>query len=270
MDISLQWYLPIAGIVIGFIAGLFGVGGGFLIIPVLLYYFDSINLPQSVSLHCAIATSLAVIIFNAISGSSQHWQKGAIRWDIAQFLIPGLLIGALIGSYATTWIDTQILSIIFLFFVFAIAIRMLLEFKPKPAEKPLKYEQGILGLAGSIMGFLSAMIGIGGGSFITPYLTWRRVGMHECIAISALAGLPIALAASLGYFLQSPNSEMPDGFYGYIFIPAVFMIGITSVFAARFGAKVAHSLSGIKLKKWFGLLLIAIGMKLAFDLLGGY
>ncbi|MDY7026359.1 MAG: sulfite exporter TauE/SafE family protein, partial [Pseudomonadota bacterium] len=234
----------------------------------LLFLFAQIMVPESVALSAAIATSLAIIIFNALSSISKHWEKRAIRWDLAGYLVPGLVIGALLGSWTATRIQTQWLEAVFMFFLVAIGLRMLLAAKPNPAHEPWQHEQAILGASGVVMGFLSALLGIGGGSFITPYLTWRNIGMHQAIALSATAGLPIALAATLGYVLQKPEVAMPEGFVGYVYWPAMIWIGLSSIVFARLGARLAHNLPAAKLKRWFGLLLLVLALKMAWEFYG--
>ncbi|OYT96979.1 MAG: hypothetical protein CFE49_04410 [Pseudomonas sp. PGPPP3] len=231
----------VLGACAGVLAGLFGVGGGLIIVPVLVFSFAAQGFAPEVLTHLAVGTSLATIIFTSINAVLEHQRKGAVRWELVRWMTVGILLGAGIGALT------------------AAAIQMALELKPKAgAAVP-----GPLGLsvAGAVIGWASAIFGIGGGSLSVPFLTWRSVPMQHAVATSSACGLPIAAASALSFILVGwDNPQVPEWSLGFVYLPAMAGIAITSMFFARFGARLAHKLSPRLLKRLFALLLFSVGL----------
>jgi len=243
----------------GVLAGLFGVGGGIIIVPVLVFSFTAQGFDQSILTHLAVGTSLATIIFTSINAVLEHQRKGAVRWPIFVWMTVGILLGAGFGAATAAAIQGPMLQKIIGVFAIVIAIQMGLELKPKPGrEVPGKLG---LGVAGSVIGWASAIFGIGGGSLTVPFLTWRSVPMQQAVATSSATGLPIAVASALSFMLLGwNNAQLPEWSLGFVYLPAMVGIAITSMFFARFGARLAHRLSPRLLKRLFALLLLCVGI----------
>jgi uncharacterized membrane protein YfcA len=249
----------VLGACAGVLAGLFGVGGGIIIVPVLVLSFTAQGFDPQILTHLAVGTSLATIIFTSINSVREHHKKGAVRWPIFAWMSLGILIGAGLGALTATAIQGPLLQKIIGVFAICIAIQMGLEFKPKPGREV----PGKLGLtaAGGVVGWASAIFGIGGGSLTVPFLIWRSVPMQQAVATSSATGLPIAAASALGFMLLGWNEpQLPAGSLGFVYLPAMAGIAITSMFFARFGARLAHRLSPRLLKRLFALLLLAVGI----------
>lgn len=252
----------ITGAFVGLAAGLLGIGGGLIIVPVLasaLTYF----IDPSQTVHIAIATSLATIFVTSLSSAYAHHKQGAVRWDVFKMLTLGVLAGAFMGGWVSQYIEANTLAKIFGILELLIAISMLLALKPNPSRQL----PGFAGnsLAGSIIGSVASVIGIGGGTLTTPYQVWNNISMHQAIATSAAISLPVALAGSIGYILAGMQAtDLPAYTTGYIYWPAFFGIILTSVFTAPIGAKLAHKLPIKTLKRVFGVFLMVLGIKMLF------
>lgn len=258
---ELSVYL-ITGAVVGVAAGLLGIGGGLVIVPVLstvlTYFIDS-----SQTVHIAIATSLATIFITSFSSVYAHHQYGAVRWDVFKMLALGVLAGAFIGGWMSQYFESNTLSKIFGILELLIAMNMLLALKPNPSRQL----PGWVGnsAAGTVIGSVSSMIGIGGGPLTTPYQVWNNISMHQAIATSAAVSLPVSIAGSIGYILAGMQAtDLPDYTTGYIYWPAFFGIILASVFTAPIGAKLAHKLPVKTLKRVFGVFLIMLAIKMLF------
>ncbi|MBU3585023.1 MULTISPECIES: sulfite exporter TauE/SafE family protein [unclassified Polynucleobacter] len=250
--------LAVLGGFTGFAAGLLGIGGGMIMVPFLTFLFTLYGFPLEVVVHIAIATSMATIIFTSLSSVRAHHKRGAVRWDIVILLVPGILIGALLGGGKLfALLKTSWLSLIFALFVGFSGYQMLANKKPKPS-RTIPGKLGMFG-AGSFIGFLSSLVGAGGGFISVPFMTWCNVAMHNAVATSAALGFPIALASAIAYIISGyGNPNLPSGSIGYIYVPALICIALASVVTAPLGAKVAHQLNVAQLKKVFALVLFAL------------
>jgi len=253
----------ILGAAAGLTAGLFGVGGGLIIVPALVFSFTMQELSPIVLTQLAIGTSLATIIFTSISSIKTHHSKGAIDWGLVKRLTVGIIIGAVLGSIFADYLPGETLQVIIGIYALTVAVQMGFNLKPK-AEHDLPKGAG-LSVAGGVIGAISALFGIGGGSLTVPYLSWCRVEMRNAVATSSACGLPIAVAGVCSYIVTGWNTpELPEYSLGYIYLPAFFGIIITSTVFAKQGAKLAHSLPSHVLKRYFALLLLAVGSKFIF------
>lgn len=242
----------------GFCAGLLGIGGGMMLVPFLTFLFSIYGFPAESIVHIAIATSMATILFTSLSSVRAHHKRGAVRWDIVITLAPGILIGGLIGGgQLFSLLKTSWLSFIFASFVGFSAYQMLRNKKPQ-ASRTLPKRGGMFGV-GTFIGFLSSLVGAGGGFVSVPFMLWCNVTMHNAVATSAALGFPIALASAIGYIFSGyGNPNLPEGSLGYIYLPALLCIALASVTTAPLGAKVAHQLNVAQLKKVFAIVLIIL------------
>lgn len=253
------------GVFAGFIAGLLGVGGGLVIVPVLSALFITQDFDKSVVMHLAIGTSLATIIFTSISSVWAHHKRGAVRWGDVVRITPGIISGAWVGAAIADVIPTSGLQLFFGLFELYVAVQMTLSFTPKP-HRSLPAKSGMF-LAGNVIGSISSIVGIGGGTLTVPFLTWCNVNMREAVASSAACGLPIAIAGVIGFIITGWNdSALPSGSFGFVYIPALLGIVVMSVLFAPLGAKVAHAIPTKQLKRVFAVLLYI----LAFNMLYSY
>ncbi len=256
VTLSLIAAFLLLGAFTGFAAGLLGIGGGMLLVPFLTMLLTSQGFPLGQIVKIAIATSLTTILFTSLSSVRAHARRGAVRWDIAKTLAPGIVVGSLLGAQIAAWLPGPVLAIAFGVFVGTMATQMLRR-RSASADRTLPGIAGMLGMGGTI-GALSALAGAGGGFITVPFLTRSNVRIHEAVATSAACGFPIALAGTLGYVIAGWNLSLPAGTVGYIYLPALAAIAATSVLTAPLGAKAAHALSVERLRRLFALLLYVL------------
>jgi uncharacterized membrane protein YfcA len=242
----------------GFAAGLLGIGGGMLMVPFMTMLLSAQGFDAEQVIKVAIATSLTTIAFTSISSVRAHHRRGAVRWDAARALAPGILLGSLVAAQFAGALPGRMLALFFGLFLGFSAIKMLTG-KPPKAEGALPSAAGMFGM-GSVIGALSAVLGAGGGFLTVPFLVRRSVSMQQAVATSAACGFPIALAGAVGYVISGWNTTLPAGTLGYIYLPALAAISIASVFTAPLGAKVAHALPTQTLKRVFAGLLLALAL----------
>ncbi len=250
------------GLVAGFVAGLLGVGGGLIIVPVLIFIFKSENIHQNMIVHMAIATSLATIIFTSLSSIYAHHVKHqAVRWDIVKLLTPGIIVGALLGAMIADFMPAKTLQLFFALFELVVAVQMALNIKAHAARTlPL---QGGMFLSGSVIGTISTIVGIGGGTLTVPFLVWCNVKMQQAVATSSACGLPIAVAGATGFIVTGWNeAALPEYSFGYVYWPAFISIVVSSMLVAPLGARLAHRLPAAQLKRAFSLVLFILGIKM--------
>ena len=247
--------LAVLGVGTGFLAGLLGIGGGMLMVPFITIILANRGVSADLAVKMAIATSMATIIFTSLSSVRAHHQRGAVRWDIVKRLAPGIVIGSIIGSLGVfALLKGSYLAIFFGLFVSFSATQMFLDKKPKPTRQ-MPGTGGQLA-AGGFIGFLSGLVGAGGGFISVPFMTWCNVPIHNAVATSAALGFPIAVANVLGYVISGQTVQnLPEGSFGYIWLPALAVIAVCSFLTAPLGAKAAHSIPVGKLKRVFASIL---------------
>lgn len=251
------------GLLTGFLAGLFGVGGGLVVVPVLITVFQQQGFDASFHMQLALGTSLTTIAVNGLSSVRAHHQRGAVDWAVVRGLAPGLVVGALCGAQLAGRVPSETLKIAFGIGELLVAARLWLAGQPK-ASRTLPGAAGQLA-AGSVIGVISAMGGIGGGTLTVPYLSWCNIAMQRAVAIAAACGFPIAVAGAIGYLIGGwDNALLPEWSSGYIYWPAALAIMATGIFMAPVGAKVAHHWPSEKLKHGFAVLLTVLGLRMLF------
>jgi uncharacterized membrane protein YfcA len=250
--------LAALGLATGYLAGLLGIGGGMLIGPFMTIILSARGVPADLAIKMAIATSMATIIFTSISSVRAHHQRGGVRWDIVRGLAPGIVLGGAIASVGVfsllkgTW-----LAIFFSLFVGFSATQMFLDKKPKPSRQM----PGTAGqvAAGSVIGFLSGLVGAGGGFVSVPFMVAHNVSILNAVATSAALGFPIALANTVGYVVSgSAMSGLPPYSLGYVWLPGLVVVACCSVLTAPMGAKMAHRMPIAKLKRVFSTVLYGL------------
>ncbi len=253
------------GAVAGIFAGLLGVGGGLIIVPLLTFLFTIQQIPAAYVQHLALGTSLASIIFTSISSFRAHHARGAVNWPVVKKISAGILTGTFLGSWLAAQLSTRFLQGFFVVFLFVVSIQMLLNIRPKP-HRALPGNVGVFG-AGSVIGGVSSLVGIGGGSLSVPFLVWCNQPMHTAVGTSAAIGFPIAIAGAAGYILNGlAVPALPAGALGFVYLPALLGIVLASVCTAPLGVRLAHSLPVVPLKKIFALFLATMGVKMLFGL----
>jgi len=248
----------VLGACAGVLAGLFGVGGGIIIVPVLVFSFTLQGFDSSVLTHLAVGTSLATIVFTSTLSVRAHHRMGAVQWAVFGWMTVGILIGAGLGSVTASYIAGPNLQKIIGVFAILVAIQMALDVKPR-ASRGVPGKGGLTA-AGVVIGWASAIFGIGGGSLTVPFLTWRSLTMQQAVATSSACGFPIAVASAISFMILGWHDPLlPSHSLGFVYLPALIGIAVTSMFFARFGAKLAHKLSPRMLKRLFALLLVVVG-----------
>lgn len=255
---ALAAYL-LLGVLAGVSAGLLGIGGGLIIVPVLLAIWQQGGVDSPWLMQMAIATSLASIVFTSISSVRAHHWRGVVLWPQVRRLAPGILLGAGLGAMQASWLPGQWLKVGFGVFELLVAAQMAFQLRPKP-HRSLPGSLG-MGIAGLVIGWVSALMGIGGGTLTVPFLSRCNVAMQKAVATSAACGLPIAVAGSLAYVLAGWNLQgLPSESLGFIHLPALFGVVAASVLFAPLGARLAHRLSAPALKRVFALFLALLGL----------
>jgi len=243
----------------GVLAGLLGVGGGLVIVPVLAFIFGDRGF-ESI-MHMAVGTSLATIVLTSISSVRAHHRRGAVRWEVFARLTPGIILGALAGAALAEQMPSDRLRLVFGVFELLVALQMALSLRPAP-HRQLPGSAGMF-TAGGAIGTISAVVGIGGGSLSVPFLAWCNVPMRNAIATSAACGLPISLAGAVGFaFAGWGEPRLPDYTLGYVYLPAFAGVVTASVLFAPVGARLAHSLPATTLKRFFALFLAVLGVRI--------
>ncbi len=256
--------LAVLGLCTGFLAGLLGIGGGMIMVPFMTIILTNRGVAPELTVKMAIATSMATIVFTSISSVRAHHKRGAVRWDLVKKLAPGIILGGMIASLGVfAMLKGASLAIFFALFVSFSATQMFLDKKPSPSRQ-IPGTAGLL-TAGTVIGFMSGLVGAGGGFISVPFMTWVNVAIHNAVATSAALGFPIALANTTGYILSGFKLEqLPPYSLGYIWLPGLAVIVSCSVFTAPLGAKAAHRLPVKRLKRVFASILYLLAVYMLY------
>jgi len=262
------WWLlyPLIGCFSGFIAGLFGVGGGLVIVPLLFMLFAAQGFPPEHLMHLSLGTAMATIVITSLSSMRTHHQHGAVRWPIFKAMSPGLLLGTLCGSLLASTVPTRPLAVVFTAIVYIASAQMILDFKPKPSRVlPSVLTLFMVGIA---IGGVSSLVAAGGGFLSVPFMFWHNVSIHQAVGTSAALGFPIAAAGAVGYIVSGWNVVgLPAYSFGFVYLPAFLGVVLTTILAAPLGARTAHSLPIGKLKRAFGFMLALLATSMLVKLL---
>ncbi|WP_445428374.1 sulfite exporter TauE/SafE family protein [Alishewanella sp. HL-SH05] len=265
---AIEWILAFVslGVFAGFMAGLLGIGGGGIMVPMLTSIFVAQGISPDYVVHLALGTSMTSIMMTSLSSLRVHHAKGGVLWPIVKVMAPWLIIGSFAATFIAARISGYALAVFFAIFMSYIGIKMLRPKKAIVAESrnPRKLE---LAAVGTGVGAISALVSIGGGTLTVPYLSWRNITLKYAIGTSAAIGLPISLAGASGYLLNAqPQLDLPYT-VGLVYLPGVVLISAASFFTARIGAKLAHKLPVNTLRKIFAILLILLSLKMLWYVL---
>jgi uncharacterized membrane protein YfcA len=257
-----EWlaYLAI-GAVVGFFAGLLGIGGGVIMVPLLVLVFSAHGLPAEHVLHLALGTTLATILFTSVSSMRAHHGRGAVDWPLARAMAPGILAGSFIAALVAGLIPTRPLAVLFTGLVFYAATQILLDLRPRTTRK-LPGPAGVF-TAGAVIGAVASLLAAGGAFLSIPFLTWCEVPLRRAIGTAAANGLPIAVAGSAGYVIQGwwlPG--LPGGSFGYVYLPALALLVLTSMAVAPLGAALAHRMPVARLRMVFAGVMYLLALRM--------
>lgn len=256
----------LVGAVGGVLAGLFGIGGGLVYVPMLVYCLNLQQVPGNLIMHISLGTSLAVIVFTAVSSARAHHKRGGVDWGVVRRIVVGIVIGTYLGSYLAAWLPTAALKTIFVVFLYYVSVQMFLNKKPKPS-RTLPGAAGMT-TAGGVIGAISSLVGIGGGTLSVPFLLWHNLDLRKAIGTASAIGFPIAVSGTLGYMVNGWGlAGRPEGSIGFIYLPALAGIVVCSVFTAPLGARLAHTLPVPRLKKFFAVLLLVVATRMLWSVL---
>jgi len=249
------------GALAGTLAGLLGIGGGVIIVPVLAMVFQHQGVAIDVLMHVSIGTSLATIVVTSLSSIRAHQKRGAIDWSVFRRITPGIIVGGFLGSVLADAIPGEELRVLFAIFMFLVATQMMIAGTPAPHRK-LPPWPGML-TAGVVIGAVASLMGVGGGAMSVPFMTWCNVHIRQAVATSAAIGFPIAVAGAAGFMINGWGNELlPPWSAGYINLPAFTGIVVASILFAPLGAKLAHTIPPTLLKRIFAVLLYILGTRM--------
>ena len=263
------WWLsyPALGAFAGFIAGLFGVGGGLTLVPLFFMLYAAQDFPREHVMHLALGTSMATIVVTSIASMRAHHAHGAVRWDIVRHMAPGLVAGTLGGSFIASSLPTRPLAMVFTVVVYYASAQMMLDFKPRPT-RVLPGAAGLF-LAGALIGVVSSVVSAGGGFMSIPFMVWSNIAIHNAVGTSSALGFPIAVAGVVGYIASGwGGAGLPPYSLGYVYLPGFVGVVALSFLTAPIGAKLAHKLPVKQLKRAFGAFLALLATKMLWSLLG--
>jgi len=263
-----EWWLGylFLGTVVGFFAGLLGIGGGLIMVPVLSFIFSAQNFPPDRILHLALGTSMAAIIFTSISSLYIHHVHGAVNWHIVKYIAPGTIVGTLSGATLVSILSSRFLSITFIVFIYYAATQILLNNIPKPSRQ-LPGKVGMF-TVGSFIGGVSSLVAIGGGLLTVPFLSTCNIRLQHAIGTSAAVGFPIAITGAIGYIANGivQSQVLPEYSLGYVYLPALGGVVLASTLTASLGARTTHIMQTTILRKIFVVLLYLLGTKMLIGL----
>jgi uncharacterized membrane protein YfcA len=264
---SLWWFAyPVLGVLSGFIAGLFGVGGGLILVPLFFMLFTAQGFTLEHVMHLSLGSSMTCIVFTSIASTRAHHAHGAVRWDIVKRFAPGLMIGTLGGAYFASGFPTHLLAVVFTVIVYIASAQMMLDLKPT-AQRQIPGAIGLMGV-GTVIGAVSSLIAAGGGFLSIPFMLFCNVAVHQAIGTSAALGFPIAIAGMTGYIVTGLAAQgLPEHALGFVYLPAVLGVVAVTSLMAPVGARLAHALPVKSLKKALGAFLALLASKMLYSLL---
>jgi len=259
---ALAAVLGASGAVAGVVAGLLGVGGGIVIVPVLFEMLPFIGVPETLRMHIAVGTSLAVIIPTSISSARAHYQRGAVNTCTLRTLAPSVLAGVVVGTLLAAVVAGAVLTIVFATVALLVAGNMLLRPEGARLADALPGAAGQSGL-GLFIGGVSVIMGIGGGTVGVPLLSLFNMPIHRAVATASVLGLIISVPGAIGFVLSGwSQTAFADGYLGYVLLPGAAIIALLSTSLAPVGARIAHALPSAWLRRAFGLYLLITAVRL--------
>jgi len=256
--------LLLSGAVAGTLAGLLGIGGGVIIVPIVTLLFEGHGVPHGMAIKMALGTSLATIVVTAISSIYTHNRKGAVDWGLFRVMGPAVFVGSLIGAWLADIIPGDVLYIAFIVFLFAVSVQMAMS--RVSAHSALPGKAGLAGVS-TLVGIVSALMGIGGGALHVPFLSYCGVPVKRSIATAAAVGLPLSVSATLGYIIGGlDEAGVPPASIGYVNLPVFGGVVAASLVFAPLGATLAHKLPDLLLRRLFSVFLFVLASRMAYKL----
>ena len=263
----MDWWIAylLTGLVVGFFAGMLGLGGGVVLVPLMVFLFSAQHFPEDRVLQLALGTSLTSIIFTSLSGLRAHHKHGAVRWDIVRDAAPGLVLGTLLGTLVAEKLPSRYLAIVFVLFVSYSAVQLFRDAKPKPT-RTLPRRPGMWTASGTI-GLISSLAGAGGGIVTIPLMIMCNVPIRSAIGTSSALLLPIAGAGAIGYIWTGLGKDhLPPLSIGYVYLPALVGIVVGTLITVPWGAQAAHGMPVSRLRKLFAVIVFLLAAKMLLDL----
>ena len=252
----------------GVLAGLLGIGGGLVLVAALAWLLPQQGIPVDAAMHAALASSMASIVLTAASSARAHHRRGSVLWPTVAWMVPGVLLGGWLGSRVAIGMAGDALRWCVAIYCFIVATQMLLSRTPTGGDSHVVPRGPGYSAAGTAIGALSALVGIGGGSMTVPLLVWRGVSPVRAVGTSSACGIFIGIGSALGYALQAPAGALPLPYsVGYVYLPAALGVAVTSVLAAPYGTRLAHAISGAALKRVFAVFMLLVGSSFAWSAL---
>lgn len=253
-----------AGCVAGVLAGLFGIGGGIVIVPVLELTLEFLGVDAAIRMHVAVATSLATIVPTSLSSARAHHRRAAVDLDIVKRWALYIFLGALLGTWIAAQVNSRVLSMVFASLALLVALKMLLLPESRNITDDIP-TGALVPIIPTAIGCFSSMMGIGGGTFSVTTLTLFNQSIHRAVGTAALLGLVISLPGTIGFIIAGWNDvRVPPGSFGYVNLVGFVLIAPATVLTAPIGAKIAHSFSEKKLSVLFGVFLMAAAARLFY------
>ncbi len=258
------WIFPVLGVVAGVLAGLLGIGGGLVLVAALVWVLPGFGIPVEAAMHAALASSLASIVLTAASSAYAHHRRGSVMWPTVAWMVPGLLLGGWLGSGLAVYMDDGVLRWVVAIYCLIAGAQMAFggtrgggtgDALAPPKGWPMT-------AAGTGIGVVSAVVGIGGGSMTVPLLVWRGASPVRAVGTSSACGVAIAIGSALGYALHAPAGALPQHAVGYVYLPAAIGVAIASVLAAPWGTRLAHAIGGTALKRVFAIFMVVMGISI--------
>ncbi|QIL21675.1 sulfite exporter TauE/SafE family protein [Thermomonas sp. HDW16] len=244
----------------GVLAGLLGIGGGLVLVAALAWLLPKQGVPPDAAMHVALASSMASIVLTAASSARAHNRRGSVLWPTVAWLVPGVLLGGWLGSRVAIGLSGDVLRWCVAIYCFIVAAQMLLSRTQLRGDANVVPRGPAYTAMGGVIGALSALVGIGGGSMTVPLLVWRGVTPVRAVGTSSACGVFIGIGSALGYALQAPAGVVPLAYsVGYVYLPAAVGVAAASVLMAPYGTRLAHAVSGETLKRVFALFMILVG-----------
>jgi uncharacterized membrane protein YfcA len=255
--------LAASGVLAGFVAGMLGVGGGIVTVPVLEYSLRFADVPEEYRLHVAVATSLAAIIPTSISSARTHHARGAVDWQLAKSWGVPIVLGAILGGVLASHAPLAVLAGVFGSVALLIATKMLLPLDHLRVANEVPRGIGG-GFVSTLIGTVSAMMGIGGGTLTVPTLSLCGYPIHRAVGTAAFFGIFISIPGTVAYLFARPDAGLPWATVGYVSLIGLALIAPGSMLTATLGARVAHALSRRRLSQAFGVFLLMVGTRMLY------
>ncbi|MFC3130877.1 sulfite exporter TauE/SafE family protein [Coralloluteibacterium stylophorae] len=253
----------VLGLAAGVFAGLLGIGGGLVLVAALAALLPHLGVPPEAAMHAALATALATVMFTATASARAHHRRGSVLWPAVRVLVPGMVAGGIAGSLIATAVPGEALRW-FVAGYCVLAAAQLTFGRQKVATGGDTVPRGpLLWVASVVIGAVSAVVGIGGGSMTVPLLVGRGVAPVRAVGTSSACGVFIGISAAAGYALNGPEGALPAGGIGYVYLPAAACIAAASVLAAPWGTRLAHRVSPLMLRRIFAVFLLLVAVSLA-------